>query len=155
MQYSSSLINISCLFSSKFGWYNLGSYNSKTRVIRTNFESPWGFELQEFKCNRFHESYNAKHIKEITRLKSLQTKSRGVFKTQASICDGDIWWIYLTAYYFNNKSSFINVRLGYIQVSKNIEIFKVKLRYSKLSRLLQRVAFRVTLISTHTSITWI
>ena len=30
---------------------NLNSYNSKTHVIRTNFESPWGFELYEFNCN--------------------------------------------------------------------------------------------------------
>ena len=32
-------------FFSKFGRNNLNSYNSKTHVIRTNFESPWGFEL--------------------------------------------------------------------------------------------------------------
>ena len=29
---------------------NLNSYNSKTHVIRTNFESLWGFELHEFNC---------------------------------------------------------------------------------------------------------
>ena len=29
----------------KCGWNNLNSYNSKTHVVRTNFESPWGFEL--------------------------------------------------------------------------------------------------------------
>ena len=34
----------------KRGWNNLNSYNSKTHVIRTNFESPWGFELYEFNC---------------------------------------------------------------------------------------------------------
>ena len=27
------------------------SYNSKTHVIRTNFESPRGFELYEFNCS--------------------------------------------------------------------------------------------------------
>ena len=37
-------------FFSKFGRNNLNSYNSKTHVIRTNFESPWGFELYEFNC---------------------------------------------------------------------------------------------------------
>ena len=35
---------------SKFGRNNLNSYNSKTHVIRPNFESPWGFELYEFNC---------------------------------------------------------------------------------------------------------
>ena len=34
----------------KCGWNNLNSYNSKTHVIRTNFESPWGFGLYEFNC---------------------------------------------------------------------------------------------------------
>ena len=52
-------------------------------------------------------------------------------------------WIYLTAYYFRNKSSITDVRLGYIQASENIEIFKVKLRWSKPSLLLQRVVFLV------------
>ena len=35
----------------KCGWNNLNSYNSKTHVIRTNVESPSGFELYEFNCN--------------------------------------------------------------------------------------------------------
>ena len=35
---------------SKFGRNNLNSYNSKAHVIRTNFESPWGFELYELNC---------------------------------------------------------------------------------------------------------
>ena len=47
------------------------------------------------------------------------------------------------AYYFRNMSSIIDVRLGYICASENIEIFKVKLSCSKSSRLLQRVAFLV------------
>ena len=34
----------------KCGSNNLNSYNSKTHVIRTNFESPWGFEFYEFNC---------------------------------------------------------------------------------------------------------
>ena len=39
------------------------------------------------------------------------------------------------------KDYIIDVQRGYILASENIEIFKVKLRWSKLSRLLQRVAF--------------
>ena len=35
------------------GWNNLNSYNSKTHVIRTSSESPWGFELYEFNCSTF------------------------------------------------------------------------------------------------------
>ena len=46
-------------------------------------------------------------------------------------------------YYFRNKSSIIDVQLGYIKTSKNIEVFNVKLRQSKSSRLLQRLAFLV------------
>ena len=42
------------------------------------------------------------------------SKSRDVFRTQASIYDGDFLWIYLTAYYFCNKRSIIDVRLGYV-----------------------------------------
>ena len=39
---------------------------------------------------------------------------RGVFRTQAKIYDGAFLGMYLTAYYFHNKSSIIDVRLGYI-----------------------------------------
>ena len=35
----------------------------------------------------------------------------------------------------------MDVQLGYIQASKNIEFFKVKLSWSKSLRLLQRIAF--------------
>ena len=41
-------------------------------------------------------------------------KNRGVVRTQVSIYDGAFSWIYLTAYYFRNKSSIIDVRLCYI-----------------------------------------
>ena len=44
-------------------------------------------------------------------------------------------------YYFRNKSSIIDVRLGYVQTSENNEILKVKLGWSRSSQLLQRVAF--------------
>ena len=37
-----------CLFFSKFGRNNLNTYNSKTHVIQTNFESPRGFGGREF-----------------------------------------------------------------------------------------------------------
>ena len=40
------------------------------------------------------------------------SRSRGVFRTQASIYDGAFLWINLTDYYFCNKSSIIDVRLG-------------------------------------------
>ena len=33
--------NYPLLIFSKRGWNNLNSYNSKTHIIRTNFESPW------------------------------------------------------------------------------------------------------------------
>ena len=36
----------------------------------------------------------------------------------------------LMAYYFCNKSSISDVRLGYIETSENIEIFKIKLSWS-------------------------
>ena len=52
----------------------------------------------------------------------------------------------LTANSFRNKSSIIDVQLGYIQAFKNIEIFKVKQRWSKSSRLLQHAAFLVLFI---------
>ena len=50
------------------------------------------------------------------------------------------------AYYFCNKSSIIDTRLGYIQASENIEVFKVKLSWIKSSRLLQRIAFSCLLL---------
>ena len=57
---------------------------------------------------------------------------------QVSTHDGAFLLIYLTAYYFCNKSSIIDVRLGHIQASENFEIFKVKLSWNQL---LQRMAF--------------
>ena len=47
------------------------------------------------------------------------------------------------AYYFPNISFIIDLALGYIQASENVEIFRVKLKRSKSSRLLQRVTFLV------------
>ena len=44
------------------------------------------------------------------------SKTWGVFRTQASIYDGAFLRIYLTVYYFDNKSSIIDVRLGYIHI---------------------------------------
>ena len=52
------------------------------------------------------------------------SKSRGVFRTQASIYDGAFFVNILTAYYFRNKSFTIDVQLGYITASENIEILK-------------------------------
>ena len=42
------------------------------------------------------------------------SKSRDIFRTQASIYDGPFLWIYLTAYYFHNKGSITDVQLGYV-----------------------------------------
>ena len=69
------------------------------------------------------------------------SKSRGIFTTQARIYDVAFLWIYSTTYHFCNKSSIIDVWLGYILASKSIEMFKVKLSWSKSSQLLQRRAF--------------
>ena len=55
-------------------------------------------------------------------------------------------WKHLTAYYICSKTSITDVGLSYIYVSKNIEIFKVKLKWSKSSRLFLRVAFLVSLL---------
>ena len=63
------------------------------------------------------------------------SESKGVFRTQESICDGAFLWIYLSTYYFCNVGSIIDVRLGYMRASENIKIFKLKLRWSKSSRL--------------------
>ena len=48
------------------------------------------------------------------------SKSRGVFRTQASIYDKAFLWICLTTYYFCNKSSVTDVRLCYVLASENI-----------------------------------
>ena len=42
------------------------------------------------------------------------SKSRGAFRTQTSINNGAFLWIYLTAYYFRNKSFIVDVRLVYM-----------------------------------------
>ena len=66
-------------------------------------------------------------------------------RTQASIYDGAFLWIYLTAYYFRNKISIVDVWLVYIWAFRNIEIFQAKLRWSNSWWLLQRTAFLVFL----------
>ena len=67
----------------------------------------------------FDELKEVKYFKEITDSKGLimwrnktfkeSSKSWGVFRTQASIYDGAFLWIYLTVYYFCNKSFIIDV----------------------------------------------
>ena len=42
------------------------------------------------------------------------SKSRAVFGTDASMYNGAFLWIYLTAKYFHNISSIIDLRLDYI-----------------------------------------
>ena len=80
------------------------------------------------------------------------SKSRGVFRTQVSIYDGALGKN-LTDYYFCHKSFIIDVRLSYIYACENIEIFKVKLKWSKSSRLLLRVAFLVSLLKLSNCVT--
>ena len=73
-------------------------------------------------------------------------KSKRVFRTQASIYDGTFKNAFLKClmvYYFCNISSIIYVRVSYIWASKNIKIFNLKLSWSKVSRLLQLLAFLV------------
>ena len=94
--------------------------------------------------NRFQESFNAKYFKEIKRLKSPQVKAVSYLESKRAYMAQFFVWIYLTAYYFRNKSYIIDVQLGYIQAFENIEIFKLKLRWSKSSRLLKCVAFLVS-----------
>ena len=61
----------------------------------------------------FQESNNVKYFKEMKTFEE-SSKSRGVFKPQAGIGDIVFLWISLTAHYFHNKSSIIDVGLGYI-----------------------------------------
>ena len=93
------------------------------------------------RLNRFQEPCNEKPLK--NRAFDESSKSRGVFRTHANIYDRVFLWIFLSALFFRNISSIIDLRLGYIQASENIEIFKVKLGWSKSSRLLQHIAFLV------------
>ena len=82
-------------------------------------------------------------VKKLKRLKSPQVKVDAYLEPKRASTHGAFLWKCIIAYYFHNKSSIIDVRLGYIWVSKNIEIFKVKLRWSKSSRLLQCIVFLV------------
>ena len=107
-------------------------------------------ELKEVKYftrnNRFQDSFHVKYFQRIITFEESSSKSSVVFRSQASIYDKIFLWIYLTAYFFRNKSSIIDVQLGYMQTLENIEIFQVKLRWSKPSRLLQRSLNRGCLV---------
>ena len=67
--------------------------------------------------NRFRESYNVKYFKEIKHLKSPQKAEASLEPKQAStmelFCEYTLN-ITVKAYYFRNKSSTIDVLLGYI-----------------------------------------
>ena len=67
-------------------------------------------EVKYFKKKQISKVFNVNYFKEIKR----SPKTRGLFRIQASIYDGDFLRIYLTAYYFCNKNSIIDVLLGYI-----------------------------------------
>ena len=60
----------------------------------------------------FDESKEVKYLKEIKHLKNLQKAGVYLEPKRASMMEP--LWIYLTVYYFCNKSSIIDVRLGYI-----------------------------------------
>ena len=68
-------------------------------------------------------------------------KSRGVFRTQENIYDEA--YFQLTTYYFLQKNSIIDGRLGLKETPENNEIFKTKPKWNKSFSLLQRVAFLV------------
>ena len=100
-------------------------------------------EVKYFKEVAYFKGLKRKNFKEIKRLKSLQVKKQRRIQNLSENLRCSFLWIYLTVYCFCNKSSITDVRLGYIWATENIEIFKVKLLWSKLSWLLQRVAFLV------------
>ena len=58
----------------------------------------------------FDELKDVKYLKEVKE----SSKSRSILRTQARIYDGAFLWIYSTTYYFSNKSSIIDVRMGYV-----------------------------------------
>ena len=85
-------------------------------------------QILSFKVpNIFQEPYNVNHFKVKKRLKSLQKAEAYLEPKWTSV--RTLLWIYLTVYYFCNKSSIAETRLGYIQASENIEIFKAKLEH--------------------------
>ena len=103
-------------------------------------------ELKEVKYFREitgFKSLNLRHIKEIKHLKSLEKAEAYLEPKRASTMEF-FFGMDLMAYYFRNKSSVIDIRLGSIKIYENIEIFNVKLRLSKTSRLLERVAFLIS-----------
>ena len=67
-------------------------------------------EVKYFKKKQISKVFNVNYFKEIKR----SPKTRGLFRIQESIYDGVFLRIYLTAYYFCNKNSIIDVLLGYI-----------------------------------------
>ena len=60
----------------------------------------------------FDELKEVKYLKEIKHLKNLQKAGVYLEPKRASMMEP--LWIYLTVYYFCNKSSIIDVWLGYI-----------------------------------------
>ena len=71
-------------------------------------------------------------------------KSWGVFGTQASIYEAFFVKI-VNNLFFSQKNFIIDARLGSKEASKTNEILKTKLKWSKSSWLLQRLAFVVLL----------
>ena len=115
------------------------SFQCASETLRCSIYDHKNEQLLNFHIIKAQESYNVKYFKEIKRLKSLQKAEEYLEPKRASMME--LFWIYLTTYYFRNKSSIIDARLG--KASKNIEIFKVKLGWSKSSWLFQCVGFLV------------
>ena len=110
------------------------------------FNSIFG-ELKEVtyftRNNIFQESFDVKYFIEIKCLKSLEVRAVLYLESKQAFMM-ELFVNILNCFIFScNKSSIIDVQLGYIQAFNNIEIFKVKLRWSKSSQLLQGVAIFV------------
>ena len=92
------------------------------------------------------ELKEVKYFKEITDFKKSLQKAQAYLKPKQAYMM-ELSYEYTYQLYFCNKSSILDARLGYVQASEKIEIFKVKLRWSKSSRLLQRIAFSCFLLN--------
>ena len=90
-------------------------------------------EAKYFKRNsRFQERYNVNYFKERNRLKSLQKAEAYLEAKQASTMELFVNILNGLLFFYNGSS-----------IIAAIEIFKVKLRWSRSSRLLKRLVFVV------------
>ena len=89
--------------------------------------------------NTFQEPYNEKYFQEIKRLKRLQKAEAYLEPKQTSTIKRFV--NILNSLLFSQYK--LHQRSSTPENIENIEIFKVKLRWSKSPRLLQRIAFLV------------